>query len=1248
MTTLSVKPFTHILELRKEIREGRIEEALNLANIYLYNELRDKYPEALALHYTPLYDPEEFLKRTYISEEMENIILKVMGGLSRLSYVYLDEKGTNILPVSKRVIVIPSALGGGKTHLLTTLYYVAKLYNEKGEKITEYFKNEKLIYGLKRIVEELKTYGKVKIVTIVGDTHVLAPSPDRPLVIENYKIHTPWGLLGYLLGEYDKIRSDDELYKQPEVDVLKNILRNKNVLILIDEAVEYLVRAVRLESVYQGYAEAFLSFIRNLAMVVNETPGSVLVVTLPAEFREGLLEKTYQHPEYVERLVSMLQRVSPEYHPPLTFERDVCSVFKKRLFENIDSDHVEKQVNEIINLIKDRAIRDSVFQESIKMKYGDINVFIEKLKNSYPFHPYFIELLVNIAVKNPSLGLTRYLLAFIARLLKHIYDLKDKSMYSLLTFITPWIIPLERTEFRIDLLRGMMSQIQIDFQRIYEQDVKSYSEIIDKFTHIVYPLDREEAKSIVKACLARTIWLSTIPGQGSKSSSAVKLYPKIGELPVLIYDPIVMEVITGADVVNVFKELEDSSIYLTKLSDDKVLYALLPDILTIIRQRYLTTTDFDALTKLEQLVQRKSFRPGKYVKNIILIYTSREKEIEDIVEKDIESTDEPTLVIYLGLEEPSPSIQDLVLRRNNVVLLLPELNKDPREFGLYYTDKLRRVIGSEPLTVKDFVKSILKVFKVIEDLKNERDFLKTLVGKEEMDYVYKMLEDIRRETEKYIFITIYTILKKAIVGLQRIKYEVDLRPLEDEVKDLSVLSRYLEESLEKRGVLTKLEWSDIVSQLKEWSDVWDIDYSVKKPIRVSDLWNQLLNSISIRPHLLSFKDFEKVLETAYVNNLIAFKYNDKIFWLKHPYSRDEAESLIRERIEKDLTLHDWNRDVLNELQRRFVKLTDTEIVSPRIIVRDYINKLRKLAEVKPGEKVVKKLIVYTPSEQREFEEFIASFEDDSKLALALSKYPIVLIEEKPSRVFYVTIHNVNDIPYRDGEPQILEFDQRAFLKVYGQTVSDERYNVKVSLEIRDPDNKLIGKPVEKIVTTPGRFEITTEISEPGEYTAILRAEEQGGYKHSAKVLAKIRVRGELCVEKKIKIDEISSILEQEVLGRRIEIKSIEIKGVLKKFAVHGLHTLLKEFGNSRVRITGMVKTINKEEVIKIEFENADSNTISRIIPAIGKEDLEVNIKVKDLSIENLKRIKQNLGILFEPTQPVATLMEFTIKECKRV
>jgi hypothetical protein len=1247
MTSQSVKPFTSVLRPRPEVLEGEIVEAVNLANIYIYNELRDKVPDAQLLRPNPLYDPREFLKRTHFSESIKQVIIKVFGGLAGLTSVYVDERG-NAQPIISRVYIIPSYLGGGKTHLLATLYHLAKLFNEGGvEEVLRHIVDKRVEYALRHALSLLRDrYGRIRIVAIVGDTRHLAPSPDNPVEIDGVKIHTPWGLLAYLLGAYKELEASDRGFYAPRRDDLVRILHGKSVLILLDEAVEYMELATRISSMYSGYAESYLSFIRNLAEAVSEVPGAVLVVSLPAEYRENRLVPGIQKPEYVEKIDGMLSRVPHEYIPPLE-KRDLIGVFKRRLFENAYSREVAENARLVKYEVESKVHGDSTLLESIKAKYGDVVKFVGLILEYYPFHPAFIEVLANIASTIPELGTTRYLLAYVARLIKYVYESRRRrGRDPPIALITPWLIPLDKIEFRTELLRGLSTQSQSEFQRIYEQDVKSRAVKIENYIWVAESASRQAIVDFIMGALAETIWLYTIPGRGTRTS--IKLYPEVKELPVILYEPILFRSIPCADVLNALNDLKESSTYLAEV-DGRLFYALIPDIEKFLRERYLSTGDEAALSTLEQrFINAAGFKPGRRIKHVIPVITSRVSEIESQLRGVLASTQDPVLFIYMGLVEAPSELEDVVLIRNNIVLLLPDYKASPNELGLFYPENLKRITGSEAQSLLEYLKSLLRLYKVVSELYNNKELLRTEFGDENLELVVSRLKKIKEDAEKQIVAAIYASLKTVIIGRQRVGYGVELRPMgEEEIKDLSSLAKLVEETLEKRGVLTSWTWQDLYNQLKHMSELWDpLDRSIKKPIRVGELWEQILTSNAVKPHLTGFNDFKEMLKAAYLNNDVAFKYGDHILWLDHPYTIEVATQYYRTRFNREGRLNNWENDVERKLSTLGVKLVDVEVVSPKYIIDEYVEKLKRKATIRPGERVVRRLAVHLPEGSQDFEVFIASYKSKRELVEALSRYPVVLIEETPPRVFEVRVVGVNGAPFT-GTPISIEGDKSVTLVIEGIVKSEEEFEVVVEAKALSEDDKVVAK-VDSRVKVPGNYKLRLVIDKVGEFNVFISGYEPEGYRSPELHVARVRVRGELCRDILVSGVEIAKWLETAREALRMEVKSIAVKGRVARYAISHLREVLEDLAKLRVAVSGsIVQKTSSGEYVKAEFKNANTSKIARVIASLGvEEDLEVDLEFTNVTLNTLAsaRIAREKLLGY----PLAPLVTGVITECKKI
>ena len=99
-----MKPWWQIAVPHKDIREGRLEEAIFAAN--LGDVAQNKGP----LDYR---DPETFFKKTYFTAGLTNLMGAILSKLSGKG------KGNT-------VIQIQTPFGGGKTHALLALYHIFK------------------------------------------------------------------------------------------------------------------------------------------------------------------------------------------------------------------------------------------------------------------------------------------------------------------------------------------------------------------------------------------------------------------------------------------------------------------------------------------------------------------------------------------------------------------------------------------------------------------------------------------------------------------------------------------------------------------------------------------------------------------------------------------------------------------------------------------------------------------------------------------------------------------------------------------------------------------------------------------------------------------------------------------------------------------------------------------------------------------------------------------------------------------
>ncbi|RLI77774.1 hypothetical protein DRP04_10895, partial [Archaeoglobales archaeon] len=214
------------LKIRQEVEDERFEPAVDLGDV-----VKGTAPSFVL-------DPLSFFERTYLTDHMKELIVMTLMNVLGLRKAVV---GGRTYSVSSNLILLPSDLGGGKTHTMILLYHIFKLISEG--------KREDIVSKIKILSEDIAEFvsenwdalKKLSLKVVVADCKYsdLAPSPIKPVEIAGRKIKTLWGYLGYELGRYDFVREADEREVSPYADVIFKVLNESKALILIDEIGRY-------------------------------------------------------------------------------------------------------------------------------------------------------------------------------------------------------------------------------------------------------------------------------------------------------------------------------------------------------------------------------------------------------------------------------------------------------------------------------------------------------------------------------------------------------------------------------------------------------------------------------------------------------------------------------------------------------------------------------------------------------------------------------------------------------------------------------------------------------------------------------------------------------------------------------------------------------------------------------------------------------------------------------------------------
>jgi hypothetical protein len=339
------------VELRPEIAQGRFRRE-DVA-VPFYKILEGRAP-------APYDSPERFFEITHLTDALRAVLVRVLDRVAGRG--------------GDKVLIIRSGFGGGKTHVLATLYYL--------------FTRREAVRG--QVEEVVRQYGSPQATVCALDASAVSP------------FRTPlWTWLGGCLGA--DLRGDEV----PETKALEEALRRSPlpVVILIDEIGEYF-RQIEQRPLPQeqknALAEGVILFFRRLCDALRER--DVLVIALPDE------SAPFSHwvHERVGRLREVLRRVGVE-HVPITRLEEVYGIVRRRLFARVDEALAER-------------VAGTYSQYYSKWREWFVEEWTrpEELKKAYPFHPAFMRTLWERVSSIPDFQRTRDLIYTLALVAHHV------------------------------------------------------------------------------------------------------------------------------------------------------------------------------------------------------------------------------------------------------------------------------------------------------------------------------------------------------------------------------------------------------------------------------------------------------------------------------------------------------------------------------------------------------------------------------------------------------------------------------------------------------------------------------------------------------------------------------------------------------------------------------------------------------------------------------------------------------------
>ena len=459
-----------------DIRNGVLDESIFAANLW---------EVALGTGKEVYLNSTMFFEKTYITAGLRDIINRVVRALN----------GTES---ENRVVSLQTGFGGGKTHMLISLYHVAKA----GRSLLH------SAYTANLLQEGLSPdYDQAHVAVFTDNT---TDVEQGRIAEEGIIIHTLWGEIAYQLGgkeAYEKLRANDEKRIAPSAIILKSILQQYTPsLILIDELANYCSKA---DGYVVGGGTLYtqtLSFMQALTEAVASVPRCVLIATLPASATE--VASTEKGQEILTALENRIVRVGTGIKP--VDDEEIFEVVRRRLFENVGN---PKIINQVLERYKNtyHNRRSDLPSEADRMEY------INKMRKSYPFHPELIDMFRLKWGNDSRFQRTRGVLRLLASIVKDLWNRRGS-----LTGSQAMIHTSDVNLANLPTLTGTITSLMGS-----QWETVMHADIIGTSSN-AYKIDNEDPNS--NACkyqlaqgIATTLLMSSIGGSQSKGLSMDQL-----------------------------------------------------------------------------------------------------------------------------------------------------------------------------------------------------------------------------------------------------------------------------------------------------------------------------------------------------------------------------------------------------------------------------------------------------------------------------------------------------------------------------------------------------------------------------------------------------------------------------------------------------------------------------------------------------------------------------------------------------
>jgi Protein of unknown function (DUF499) len=361
-------PWTTVARPHEDVRSGALDMGTYAANLAGVFRRRPGVPDV----YTR---PEFFFAATYLTTALHELLLdvcRVLGG-----------------GPGDRVLQLRTPFGGGKTHTLVALLHLAR---------------DRAASTSLREFADLPDPGPVQVAVLSGEEL----DPLSVMSASGVETRTLWGELAAQLGRYDLVAEHDVAGSAPGGETLRQVLGDGPVLVLLDEVLAYVEKAMAVERGESSAGRQAMLFIQALTEAVNTHPRAAMVYSLQASVgeavgAEGLLT---QLDHLVSRIDAKREPISGD---------EVMRVVQRRLFADLGDVAVHHTVaRAYADLLRRQLEAHAETDDARRQASAEAGLLEQRILAAYPFHPELLDLMYHRWGSLPSYQRTRGALQFLA------------------------------------------------------------------------------------------------------------------------------------------------------------------------------------------------------------------------------------------------------------------------------------------------------------------------------------------------------------------------------------------------------------------------------------------------------------------------------------------------------------------------------------------------------------------------------------------------------------------------------------------------------------------------------------------------------------------------------------------------------------------------------------------------------------------------------------------------------------------